>query len=299
LAPAGGFPILVWSPGTSGLADACAPSKAFDPVPELQRALEAGFLVVVPDGQGLGTRGPAHYLIGASEARTTLDAARAAAQLPTLRASNRVAFWGYSAGGHGVLFAAQQASEYAPDLEIIGSAVVAPVVSVTRLAGRPGSFAGFTFLTLGGWSRVYGLDPGTIFTQRALARLPRLWTECSSSLLFDWPLWRRQDVVVADPLTTAPWRQLMDAQLAGHVATAGPVLVIQGQSDTIVSPVESARLVARLCGFGVGVRSIELTSGGHDIGFSAAPLAIHWLASRTAGRPATSDCPLRSESTPD
>lgn len=247
--------------------------------------------MVVPDGQGLGARGPAHYLIGQSEARTTLDAARAASLLPlSSSAGRKVALWGYSSGGHVVLSAAQAASTYAPELEIVGTAALAPVVSVARLAGRPGKWPGFTFLVLGGWAKVHGLDPRTICTERVIERLPRLSSECLFTYLFDWFGWRRQDVVVADPLTTSPWRQLLDRELAGRTRTAGPLLLIQGGQDTFVSPVETARLATRLCRLDVDVRFVQLAQRDHDIYESEAPRVINWLASRAAGRPATSDC---------
>src|SRR3954453_21221170 len=72
-APKGGWPILTWAHGTTGIADSCAPSR--DPkgvltsyvVPDLQRWLKAGYAGVRPDYQGLGTPGVHGYLIGKDE----------------------------------------------------------------------------------------------------------------------------------------------------------------------------------------------------------------------------------------
>lgn len=289
-APAGGFPVLSWAVGTVGLADACAPSRSPSFVPRLGRALDAGFVVVAPDGEGLGTRGPAHYLEGLSSAHTILDAARAAADLPGASVSGRVGLWGYSSGGHGVLFAAQEVADYAPELEMLGTVAVAPVVDVTRFASRTGSFAGFTFVTLGGWAKAFGLDPSTIFTDRLIRRLPRLNTECSPTYIFDWPLWRSSDVVVADPSRTAPWRGLMHRQLAGRAPVTGPVLVIQGSVDPIVSAVATEELQGRLCDVGATLDRSTVAGVGHDIAYSTAGQAIDWLAARAAGTAARSDC---------
>lgn len=184
--PSGGFPVITWAGGTTGLADRCAPSKWMGSVPALGDFLDAGFVVVETDGQGLGTPGPSAYLVGESEGHTILDAARAATALPDLDASSRVGLWGYSAGGHGVLSAARQASDYAPELTIIGIAAIAPVVDVSRFASRVTTYFGFTFVTLGAWSEIYGIDPSAIFAERPLAQLQRLDSECASTYLFDW-----------------------------------------------------------------------------------------------------------------
>jgi alpha-beta hydrolase superfamily lysophospholipase len=289
-APPGGFPVLSWAVGSVGLADVCAPSRRPSFVPELARALQAGFVVVATDGEGLGTRGPAHYLIGASEAHTILDSARAARKMPGARAGHRVGLWGYSSGGHGVLFAAAEAARYAPGLELLGTVAVAPVVDVGRLAGRPGTFPGFTFLTLGGWAKLHRLDPSTVFTDAVIRRLPRLNTECTANYIFDWALWQAQDVVVADPLQTQPWKRLLRQQLAGRSSITGPLLVIQGLADPVVSSEATASMAARLCAFGDTVEHVTLPGQSHDIAYSTGTRAIDWFSARVARTPPLSTC---------
>ena len=88
-APRGGWPVITWAHGTTGIADACAPSRAnvlggYDN-PLLNRWLQAGYAVVRTDYEGLGTPGDHPYLIGVSEGRSVLDMVRAA------RAARRLA----------------------------------------------------------------------------------------------------------------------------------------------------------------------------------------------------------------
>jgi dipeptidyl aminopeptidase/acylaminoacyl peptidase len=121
--------VASWAHGTSGLADTCAPSK--DPgvvsgTPYLRELLDAGFAVVATDYEGLGTPGLHPYLVGESEGRSVLDAARAAAALPDAGASSNVIVYGHSQGGHAVLFAGELAPSYAPDLNLLGVAAGAP-----------------------------------------------------------------------------------------------------------------------------------------------------------------------------
>jgi hypothetical protein len=92
-APRRGRVVVTWAHGGVGLADVCAPSKQADIasgasgarvdyphalIPMLQTFLDAGFVVAATDYEGLGTPGPHPILVGESEGRGVLDAARAA-----------------------------------------------------------------------------------------------------------------------------------------------------------------------------------------------------------------------------
>jgi len=56
--PAGGFPVVTWAHGTSGIADTCAPSLTPDGYSRLANSLlDAGYVVAGTDYEGLGTRG--------------------------------------------------------------------------------------------------------------------------------------------------------------------------------------------------------------------------------------------------
>src|SRR5262249_18814177 len=126
----GGWPIVTWAHGTTGIADQCAPSRAnvqqgYDH-PLMQRWLKAGYAVVRTDYQGLGTAGPHPYLIGDTEGHDVLDAVLAARQADRTIA-NDVAISGHSQGGQAALFAASLAPKYAPSLKVKGTVAFAPV----------------------------------------------------------------------------------------------------------------------------------------------------------------------------
>src|SRR4051794_9453193 len=75
-APKGGFPVVSWAHGTTGIADLCAPSKTATEAPtngyvtnfraEATEWVKEGFAVAQTDYQGLGTAGMHPYLIGLS-----------------------------------------------------------------------------------------------------------------------------------------------------------------------------------------------------------------------------------------
>ena len=86
--PKGGWPVISYDHGTTGIADVCAPSRDSDDngasqlvrLPAAQPLAEGGLALVRTDYQGLGTPGDHQYLGGPDEGRGTLDIVRAAPQ---------------------------------------------------------------------------------------------------------------------------------------------------------------------------------------------------------------------------
>jgi len=78
--PKGGWPVVIWAHGTTGVADVCAPSYrglGKRDLAYMNGWLGRGFLVVATDYQGLGTAGAHPYLLYRPEAYSLLDSARA------------------------------------------------------------------------------------------------------------------------------------------------------------------------------------------------------------------------------
>ncbi len=128
-APAGGRDVVAWEHGTSGIADACAPTVnewLFDSIAGLSGILARGYVVVATDYEGLGSPGSHPYLIGTSAARSVVDAVRAARELKAAQTSARYVVWGESQGGHAALWTGQLAGRYAPELQLMGVAAAAP-----------------------------------------------------------------------------------------------------------------------------------------------------------------------------
>jgi hypothetical protein len=135
-APRGGRPVVSWAHPTTGVVDACAPSTlpdVFGLIPGLDALLAAGYVVAATDYEGLGTAGVHPYLIGASEGRSVLDAARAARRIGSAGANRRLVLWGHSQGGQASLFAGQMAPTYAPELQLVATAAAAPAGELREL----------------------------------------------------------------------------------------------------------------------------------------------------------------------
>ncbi|MDC4671634.1 lipase family protein [Acinetobacter baumannii] len=126
----GGWPIVVWAHGTTGVADVCAPSKAAlaDSTKDLiSKLLAAGYVVVAPDYEGLGTPGIHPFLNVKSEAFSITDAVVATRNYLSQRnllTSKKWVTVGHSQGGHAALGAAQYASR--AQLDYKGTVAVAP-----------------------------------------------------------------------------------------------------------------------------------------------------------------------------
>ena len=136
--PDGPRPVIMWTHGTTGTAPGCAPSVFTSPfegnVPALAQIVTQGWVVVLPDYAGLGTSGPHPYLIGEGEARSALDAVRAARQMKELTLHDRTIVWGHSQGGHAALWTGMIAPAYAPDVNVIGVAALSPATDLAVLA---------------------------------------------------------------------------------------------------------------------------------------------------------------------
>ena len=81
-APRGGWPVISWAHGTSGLGDRCAPSVVGPALPHRDRPylanwMREGYAVVASDYAGLGTPGLPAYLNGRSEAHNIVDMVKA------------------------------------------------------------------------------------------------------------------------------------------------------------------------------------------------------------------------------
>ncbi|EAQ30531.1 lipoprotein, putative [Erythrobacter sp. NAP1] len=119
-APEGGWPLIAWSHGTVGVADACAPStngRSQRDLTYLSGWLEKGYAVVASDYQGLGSEGVHPYMAAAPMAYSNLDAIRAV-QSGNFAVSDAVVVTGQSQGAAGAIATAGFAAQYAPEIDL-------------------------------------------------------------------------------------------------------------------------------------------------------------------------------------
>ena len=294
-APAGGFPVLGWAHGSTGLADACAPSREARrledggaavgrlPLPPLW---EAGYVVAATDYEGLGTPGRHPYLVGGSEAPSVLDAMRAAQRLPDAGAGPRAVVAGISQGGHAALFAAEVAPVHAPELDLRGVVALAPAAELAQaamaLAFDP-TAVGFAVAIGAGFEAAYPeADLRAVLTPAARDRLSVVDEGCFEDVLaaFQRPA---SEVLRLEALLEPPWPALMIENTPGQRATDVPIFVGQGSADALVVPELTDALVARLEGLGDAVTYRRYPGASHGGVLEAAwPEVRTWLEARLA-----------------
>lgn len=286
--PPGGRTIVSWGHPTTGSASDCAPSRAFDPyfgIEGLRALLARGYAVVATDYTGMGTDGPDSYLVGATEGNNVLDAARAARAVLGASASDRVILWGHSQGGQAVLFAAERADDYAPELSIEAVAVAAPAANLSDLmSAHLDDISGVTIgsYAFTAFAEVYDQDIADILTPEALEIVPQMTELC---LLTHIPELHAigeplvgGDFTVADPTTTEPWATLLAENSAGSRAFDAPLFIAQGLKDELVVPEDTRDFAAHEASLGMDVTFEEIPFASHGtVAYFAIPGLVQWL----------------------
>jgi alpha-beta hydrolase superfamily lysophospholipase len=301
--PPGGFPLIVWGHSSKGVADVCAPSAdGAAAIPLVDDLLGAGYAVVAPDYEGLGAAGPHPYLVGVSEGRSMLDAARAANQVSGsgVNPASPVILWGYSQGGHAAAFGGQIAASYAPDVHLVGVAMAAPVADVDHFVRRAESWPaqfGFLVTTTDAYARVYpGLDRSAVFTPALLGDLDELDNQCLTDVTnyYNRPI---DQMLVKTPRDVPAFEARFAENQAGLAPIGVPVLVVQGDADQIVDPADTDDLVRRYCALHVHVSYSVRTGENH--GVLSDDVLLPWVRGRLIGDQVPDDCPhLRTSTSP-
>jgi acetyl esterase/lipase len=147
--PAGGWPVVAWAHGTTGIANICAPSwhgRARRDSVYLRAWLAHGFAIVATDYPGLGTAGPHPYLLYRPEGLAILDSVRAALSVPAFHLANEVVLVGQSQGAGAALGAAWLAPRAAPGLHVKAAVLTGLVATIAtrRADAAPAKPASYT-----------------------------------------------------------------------------------------------------------------------------------------------------------
>jgi pimeloyl-ACP methyl ester carboxylesterase len=291
--PASGWPVIAWAHGTTGIEDACAPSRpgVTGIRDEVRDLVAMGNIVTATDYAGLGTDGMHPYLVGLAEGRSVLDSIRAAQALPEAHAASEAVVIGHSQGGHAALWAAELAPTYAPELEIRGAVSTSP----------PGDMAAWEswayeqattgnlvpslgpILLFGVWNDVYALPMDFLTDAGQQAALIGRGS-C-------YPGEYGTNPYRADPAGIAGWRERLGENSPGVERADAPILVLSGDADPLVDLASQSSGVAAMCAAGDTVEH-RTFAGGHDAPWSPGnwPTALGWIADRFAGVPPVAAC---------
>ncbi len=267
--PAGGWPVLSWTHGTTGIADICAPSRNSPEYPardyvnlmsaSLDHWLQRGYAVVQTDYQGLGTPGTHPYLVGDSEARGAIDMVLAARQLNPALSQNWLVM-GHSQGGQAAIYTAARAPDYGQGLNLKGAIAIAPASHLSALVGysqaHPDMNAnGFgALMTVGIGAGAPGLDTNAMLTAEGKKRIRLVEERCVMGLSAPdaWSL-KTSELVNANADYAAFNGALASLADTENTRPQVPLLVLQADNDEVVPAPLTAKMVARFKTLGVEV----------------------------------------------
>lgn len=305
----GPLPVIAWAHGTTGVAEKCAPSLL---KPSLRAGLETGaffgldqvisngWALVATDYAGLGTKGPHPYLVGDSAAHSVLDAVRASHELKTIKLTDQTVVWGHSQGGGAALWTGQVAPKYAPDAHVIGVAALAPASDVAGLVDNLAKIPGgslFASYVLTGYSETYSdvkfadYVKGTAMeTVRGLASRCLAEPAALASVLSS--VATGMSVFKGDLSSGAMADRLAENVPSGPFEM--PLLIAQGEADSLVLPSVQERFVSTLCASGSDVDYRTYEGRDHvplvELDSPLTPDLVSWTKARFAGESFSGNC---------
>ena len=292
--PAGGWPVVAWAHGFSGVARSCAPSlmRNIGHGPFLSMYVNLGYAVVATDYTGLGTRFRNAFLDGPSNAADVLDSIPAArAAVPELGA--RWIVMGEAEGGLTALAVAEKENEIR-DSNYLGAVAISDVADVKAIFDQSGAGSSSLMLaSLAYASLAYGIQTvyphfqaSEILTEKGLALYQDIGQVCSETRELSpaqtvKPNWESNSFV----------RQYFERNSPGKIPAFGPILVISRDGRAAIVITATAPAISRMCKQGDRVQWLrypDLDPGG-IIGDTVRD-QIGWIEGRFAGRPATRSC---------
>lgn len=250
-APQGGWPILAWAHGTTGVADTCAPSGDYKGGPvhiyqqiaakALNAWLARGYAVVAPDYQGLGTPGGHPYMNAESQLHTVVDAVRATHFLKPYEFSKNWYVMGHSQGGAASLKVAASGQKDASEFNLRGAIALAPggyqyegiaeyVATHPQIDSNVAAF--FPIVLLGAEAADPNLSPSNLVSREMGEVLNHARSRCLSELQSD--LKAAPKTVFKPNVNLEPLTNYLKKQSIENMTPTVPVLIVQGEKDQLV-----------------------------------------------------------------
>jgi hypothetical protein len=292
--PPGGWPVIAYGHGTTGIYEQCAPSLSSTlllQAPAVGGLLQAGFAVAFADYEGLGAPGIHPYLDSRTAGLNVIDSVRALrATFPDV--SERWAAIGHSQGGAAVWAADEQAGTYAPELDLVGAVAVAPAADVTGIVDKavdgtltPEQLATLQTL-LTSMERVYPDFDADDFRRGTAVGNWGLVGPCVASI---------PESVQTGEMASAPTQAvnqlswILQRWALPQRQLSAPLSIVYGTADQYVDEQWTTDAITRACALGDSMNFRLQPEKGHaDLDWIG---QLYWLRDRFQGMPITSDCP--------
>lgn len=236
---AGGWPVVVWAHGTSGVGRPFAPSLMKDLHYNWEGLLEwamLGYAVIAPDYAGLGTNVRHEYLAAEAQAQDVINAVPAARKAVKELGERWVAI-GHSQGGGAVLVVAEKQS-LIKDPNYLGVVSLAPagdLVSVLEHLGNSSTRGYIGFLAYGIQSVYPDFNYGDFLTPEAVKLMPEVpeggWLVTLASFAEKIPAGK---VLKPNWTKNRHFQKFRELSVLGERPTHGPILLLQGEADQCI-----------------------------------------------------------------
>lgn len=308
--PEGGWPLIGWAHGTTGIADVCAPS--LQPRSNRDKAylgawLRKGFAIVATDYQGLGTPGVHPYLQFRAEGYSVLDSLRAAIAHYRALSPRQLLTMGQSQGGEGSIAAAYLAPVYSPELGILGTVATGVVAHTANIgdarqtplsplytseeSGESGAYEALWFLGTAQSIDPDRIRPADYLSENGLKLAQKAQRSCMKELsefasrhdLGYSKFYRRPSPQLEE--TVNRWTDFPDV----HIPT--PVFVGTGLSDNAALPEKQYNFASAMCAAGTRVEMHYYPGADHSGAvLQSLEHSVPFVDRLIQGRPVTGNC---------
>ncbi|WP_370010847.1 lipase family protein [Nocardia cyriacigeorgica] len=261
-----------------------------------QAALQQGWAVVIPDHQGPNSA----YAAGPLAGRITLDGIRAATSFAPLEVGpeSPVGMYGYSGGSIATGHAAELHKTYAPELNIVATAmggVGADLGAALEMSNNQAT-SGLVFAAVMGLAREY--PDFAAFLDRNLDPLGKALMTIKAPLCVQYQsallpflnlkgMMRTQGDPMRDPVVAA----MLDDTHMGHSVPEMPMFIWHSAWDEILPLHSTNQLVDTYCQAGATVQYTRDHASEHIIAeVVGGPTGLMWMRDRLNGVPATPGC---------
>jgi pimeloyl-ACP methyl ester carboxylesterase len=303
--PAGGWAVVSFAHGTTGIDHGCGPSGKPDLMgyqDTVATILKSGYAVAMTDYQGLDDlslhplQEPGHhpFLEPYTAAYNVIDAVRAIRQLFP-QTSTKWAGAGGSQGGQAVWAANEFSPDYGQGLDLLGSVALAPNANITPLAYLAANRKlsadqlGVMPLVIVGLQRAGLLPQGDAYLRGDAAKYQNEILGCEADSAVARSKVHADDVAPDGEAATEALRQGLQRIALPQRELAAPLLVINGKRDELIAPSWVSYAIRQSCEAGGKVQHVEYPEAGHLIVLND-DTALKWLKKRIAGDPPESNC---------
>ncbi len=342
-APKEGRPVVAWAHGTTGTAQNCGPSQILNPavslneyfllggnswtdygLPAVEQFINAGYVVVGTDYQGLGGGGKHQYVVSVTQGYDAINSIRAAGDLKEAGASKKAVIYGWSQGGATVLAAASsgdyvlQKGTAFDGIDIVGFVAMAPAdiaVMAPQQALTPASAEGmlqsvfkafsdnvfnFTHMAMNLWGTQAAFEDKLqltdVFTDEGARTIDEVVSQkcmhaAAGTLNFTYG---NGYLSLMKPRVSnaMAWATALLAGSVPNEKPIAPVIIFWGTHDTVVPPVMGALYREQMCKKGGNVARVQLA--GEQTHYStpgaSQPLFVPWVQDRFAGKAPANGC---------